>query len=102
MSTIKPEKNLTHHLFMNFRNNLTSLYSGNKLRFLYKRNHQPILGPGNGHINKPDQPFTGFIGGNDPVHAHQVHQVKVQPLGAMDADQGYLVDGDIKKLLGAF
>ena len=57
-----------------------------------------MFGPGDGHIKKPDQPLPGFVRGDDPVNPNQINQVEVQSLGAVDADQGDPVGGDIKKL----
>jgi hypothetical protein len=77
-----------------------SLKPGYKFRFLHIGDDQPVFGPGDGHIKKPHQPFSGFISRNEPIHPNQVNQIEVQPLGAVDADQGNPVGGDVKKFLG--
>jgi hypothetical protein len=44
--------------------------------------HQPVFGPGAGHVEEPYPSVPGLIHRDDPVRADQVNQVEVQVLGA--------------------
>jgi len=57
--------------------------------------------PGDGHVKEPYQSVTGLVRGDDLVRAHHVDQVEVQALGAVNADQGYPVGGDVEEFLGS-
>ena len=54
----------------------------NKFRFLNIRNHQPVFGSGDSHIDEPYQSFPDLVRWNDPVSPDQVNQIEVQALGA--------------------
>jgi hypothetical protein len=58
------------------------LETGYKLRFLHIGNHQPVFGPGDGHVEESYQPVSGLVRGDDPVRADQANQVEVQAFGA--------------------
>jgi hypothetical protein len=53
------------------------LETGYELRFLHIGDHQPVLGPGEGHVEESYQPIAGLVRGDDPVSADQIDQVEV-------------------------
>ena len=50
---------------------------GYKFGLLNIRNHQPMLGPGQGNVKEPGQFLAGLIRGLKSVGSHQIDQVKV-------------------------
>ena len=80
-------------------NGQAALYPADQLRFLHVRDHQPVLCSCHGYINKGYEVLPRFLCRVEMIDTNQIDQVKIQAFGAVNADEGYPVRGDVIHLL---